>query len=52
MMASMRRLTWLCLLLAPLLGWSAVAPYDYFTWLLEALPVFIGRGYRVRLCSL
>ena len=37
-----RRLTWLCLLLAPLLGWSAVAPHDYFTWLLEVLPVFIG----------
>ncbi len=37
-----RRLLWFCLLLAPLLGWSAVAPHDYFTWLLEVLPVFIG----------
>jgi len=37
-----RRLTWLCLLLAPPLAWSAVAPHDYFTWLLEVLPVFIG----------
>ena len=37
-----RRLVWFCVLLAPLLGWSAVAPHDYFTWLLEVLPIFIG----------
>jgi putative membrane protein len=37
-----RRLVWFSLLLAPVLGWSAVRPHDYFTWLLEVLPVFIG----------
>jgi putative membrane protein len=37
-----RRLLWFCALLAPVLGWSAVAPHDYFTWLLEVLPVFLG----------
>ena len=37
-----RRLLWFCALLAPLLGWSAVAPHDYFTWLLEVMPVFLG----------
>ena len=37
-----RRLIWFCVLLAPVLGWSAVAPHDYFTWFLEIVPVFIG----------
>jgi len=37
-----RRLLWFVLLLAPVLGWSLVAPHDYFTWLLEVLPVLIG----------
>ena len=25
-----------------MLGWSLVAPHDYFTWVLEVLPVLIG----------
>lgn len=37
-----RRLLWFCVLLAPVLGWSAVAPHDTFTWFLEVLPIFIG----------
>jgi len=37
-----RRLIWFCLLLAPVLAWSAVRPHDYFTWFLEIVPVFIG----------
>ena len=37
-----RRLIWFCVLLAPVLGWSAVAPHDYFTWFLEVVPVLIG----------
>jgi putative membrane protein len=37
-----RRLVWFCALLAPVLGWSAIAPHDYFTWFLEIAPVFIG----------
>ena len=37
-----RRLVWFCLLLAPVLAWSAVRPHDYFTWFLEIVPVFIG----------
>jgi putative membrane protein len=37
-----RRLVWFVLLLAPVLGWSLVAPHDYFTWGLEVAPVFIG----------
>jgi putative membrane protein len=37
-----RRLLWFCALLAPVLGWSAIAPHDYFTWFLEIAPVFIG----------
>jgi putative membrane protein len=37
-----RRLLWFVLLLAPVLAWSLVAPYDYFTWLLEVAPIFIG----------
>ncbi len=37
-----RRLVWFMVLLAPVLGWSAVRPHDFFTWLLEVLPVLIG----------
>ena len=37
-----RRLVWFCVLLAPLLLWSAVRPHDYFTWALEVAPIFIG----------
>ena len=37
-----RRLIWFCALLAPVLGWSAVAPHDYFTWFLEVVPVLVG----------
>ena len=37
-----RRLLWFVLLLTPVLGWSLVAPHDYFTWFLEVAPVFIG----------
>ncbi len=37
-----RRLIWFSLLLAPVLGWSAIRPHDFFTWLLEVFPVFIG----------
>ena len=37
-----RRLVWFCVLLAPVLGWSAIAPHDTFTWFLEVLPIFIG----------
>lgn len=37
-----RRLLWFCVLLAPVLGWSALAPHDTFTWFLEVLPIFIG----------
>lgn len=37
-----RRLVWFSVLLVPVLGWSAVAPHDTFTWFLEVLPVFIG----------
>ena len=37
-----RRLIWFSLLLAPVLGWSAIRPHDFFTWLLEVLPVLIG----------
>lgn len=37
-----RRLLWFCVLLAPVLGWSAIAPYDRFTWFLEVLPIVIG----------
>jgi putative membrane protein len=36
------RLLWFCALLAPVLGWSAIAPHDYYTWFLEIVPVFIG----------
>jgi len=37
-----RRLVWFAVLLAPVLGWSAIAPHDFFTWLLEVGPVLIG----------
>jgi putative membrane protein len=37
-----RRLSWFCALLLPVLGWSAVRPHDYFTWLLEVVPALIG----------
>jgi len=37
-----RRLIWFCALLAPVLGWSAIAPHDYFTWFLEVVPVLVG----------
>ncbi len=37
-----RRLIWFVVLLAPVLGWSAVRPHDYFTWFLEVVPVLIG----------
>jgi putative membrane protein len=37
-----RRLIWFTLLLAPVLGWSAIKPHDLFTWLLEVGPVLIG----------
>jgi len=39
---SERRLVVFVALLLPVLGWSAVRPHDYFTWLLEVLPVLIG----------
>lgn len=39
---SERRLVVFVVLLLPVLGWSAVRPHDYFTWLLEVLPVLIG----------
>lgn len=37
-----RRLTIFVVLLLPVLGWSAVRPYDFFTWFLEVAPVLIG----------
>jgi putative membrane protein len=37
-----RRLMWFVLLLAPVLGWSAVGPHDRFTWFLEVVPIFVG----------
>jgi len=37
-----RRLIWFLLLLAPVLGWSAIKPHDFFTWVLEVGPVLIG----------
>lgn len=36
-----RRLVWFIVLLAPVLGWSAVGPHDRFTWFLEVAPIFI-----------
>jgi putative membrane protein len=37
-----RRLGWFLALLVPVLVWSGLAPFDRFTWWLEAAPVFIG----------
>jgi putative membrane protein len=37
-----RRLIWFLGLMAPVLGWSWVAPHDRFTWWLEVVPVLIG----------
>jgi len=37
-----RRLLWFVALLLPVLVWSAVRPHDYFTWILEVAPVFVG----------
>lgn len=37
-----RRLIWFCGLLAPVFIWSAMAPHDYFTWVLEVAPILIG----------
>ena len=37
-----RRLTWFCVLLLPVLVWSAVRPHDYFTWFLEVVPALVG----------
>ncbi len=37
-----RRLIWFVGLLLPVLGWSAIAPHDYFTWFLEIAPILIG----------
>lgn len=37
-----RRLIRFTVLLAPVLGWSAIRPHDFFTWLLEVGPVLIG----------
>jgi putative membrane protein len=37
-----RRLIWFMVLLAPVLGWSAVGPHDRFTWFLEVAPIFVG----------
>jgi putative membrane protein len=37
-----RRPVWFCALLVPVLAWSLVRPHDYFTWLLEVVPVLVG----------
>lgn len=37
-----RRLIWFCVLLAPVLGWSAIDPHDLLTWFLEVAPVLLG----------
>jgi putative membrane protein len=34
----------LLLLFAIALGWSAIRPHDYFTWILEVFPALIGVG--------
>ena len=53
-----RRLLGFVVLLAPVLGWSAVGPYDRFTWFLEVAPIFVGLPlafavqHRFRLSSL
>ncbi|MGL6070607.1 DUF2238 domain-containing protein [Craterilacuibacter sp.] len=38
----MSRPWWLLLWLLPITLWSAIAPHDRATWLLEALPVLLG----------
>jgi putative membrane protein len=53
-----RRLLWFVALLAPVLGWSFLAPHDRFTWFLEVAPIFVGLPlafavqHRFRLSSL
>jgi putative membrane protein len=37
-----RRVLVFLTLLVPVLAWSAVRPHDFFTWLLEVMPVLIG----------
>jgi putative membrane protein len=37
-----RRLVWFCVLLAPVMGWSALGAHDRFTWVLEVAPVLLG----------
>ena len=37
-----RRLVWLFVLIAPVAGWSWVAPHDRFTWWMEASPAVLG----------
>jgi putative membrane protein len=37
-----RRLLWFVTLLLPIVAWSAVRPHDYFTWMLEVAPIFVG----------
>ncbi len=39
----MKRLCWLAIYFVALV-WSAIEPYDYFTWFLEAAPALIGVG--------
>jgi uncharacterized membrane protein YjdF len=38
----------LLLLLLPVFVWSVISPVDYFTWLLEMLPVVIGWMFGIR----
>lgn len=37
-----RRLVWFFVVLAPVVVWSWIAPYDRFTWWLEVAPAVIG----------
>jgi putative membrane protein len=37
-----RRLVWFIVALVPVLVWSAIEPYDRFTWWLEVIPALIG----------
>lgn len=37
-----KRVLWFCILLAPVLAWSAVGPHDRLTWWLEVAPVLLG----------
>ena len=37
-----RRLVWFFTLLAPVLAWSWIAPFDRFTWWLEAAPALVA----------